>query len=141
MSTSSRHATELAEELRQHLSERLHLALRLRDLGGRRGYRLFQEQKPKNRHLAHVRPVERIPAAERIAGILVLNPPDLIASKVVAYHARHGQPKSGTDWRDLAVLLLTSTTPPKTRSEAQGPSIDTTRMTGWSTKTPAVFVE
>ena len=51
--------------------------------------------------------MERIPAAERIASILVLNPPDLIASKVVAYHARHGQPKSGTDWRDLAVLLLT----------------------------------
>jgi hypothetical protein len=26
---------------------------------------------------------------------------------VISYHQRRGQPKSGTDWRDLAVLLLT----------------------------------
>lgn len=26
--------------------------------------------------------------------------------KVIAYHRRRGQPKSGTDWRDLALLLL-----------------------------------
>jgi len=26
---------------------------------------------------------------------------------VIAYHARRGQPKAGTDWRDLAMLLLT----------------------------------
>ncbi len=24
----------------------------------------------------------------------------------IAYHRRRGQPKSGTDWRDLAMLLL-----------------------------------
>jgi len=29
------------------------------------------------------------------------------ASKVIAYQQRRGQPKSGTDWRDLALLLLT----------------------------------
>ena len=40
------------------------------------------------------------------AGILVLAPADLIASKVIVYHARRGQPKSGTGWRDPAVLLL-----------------------------------
>lgn len=34
-------------------------------------------------------------------------PADLIASKVIAYQQRRGQPKSGTDWRDLAMLLLT----------------------------------
>ncbi len=34
-------------------------------------------------------------------------PAELIASKVVAYHQRRGQPKSGTDWRDLAMLLMT----------------------------------
>ena len=28
-------------------------------------------------------------------------------AKVVSYHARRGQPKAGTDWRDLAMLLLT----------------------------------
>lgn len=36
----------------------------------------------------------------------MLAPPDLVAMKVIAYHARRGQPKSGTDWRDLAALLL-----------------------------------
>jgi len=33
-------------------------------------------------------------------------PAELIASKVVAYWRRRGQPKSGTDWRDIAMLLL-----------------------------------
>ena len=31
---------------------------------------------------------------------------DLIASKVVSYAQRRGSPKSGTDWRDLGMLLL-----------------------------------
>ena len=26
--------------------------------------------------------------------------------KVIAYHRRRGQPKAGTDWRDIALLLL-----------------------------------
>jgi len=36
-----------------------------------------------------------------------MSPPQLIASKVVGYAARRGKPKSGTDWRDIAMLLLT----------------------------------
>ena len=36
----------------------------------------------------------------------MLAPAELIASKVVSYYRRRGQPKSGTDWRDIAVLLL-----------------------------------
>jgi hypothetical protein len=51
--------------------------------------------------------VERVPATQRIAGVLVTAPAELIASKVIAYQQRRGQPKSGTDWRDLAMLLLT----------------------------------
>jgi hypothetical protein len=39
--------------------------------------------------------------------VLVVAPADLIAGKVIAYHQRRGQPKSGTDWRDVAMLLLT----------------------------------
>lgn len=38
--------------------------------------------------------------------MLILAPADLIASKVIAYHARRGQLKSWTDRRDLAALLL-----------------------------------
>ena len=38
--------------------------------------------------------------------MLVASPEELIALKVIAYHQRRGQPKSGTDWRDIAMLLL-----------------------------------
>ena len=103
----STRATELAEELREYLSERFHIAVRVRVIGAGKGYRLFQIQKPRNRHLVDVRPAESLPHAERIEDVLVMSPPELIAHKVIAYHARRGQPKAGTDWRDLAMLLLT----------------------------------
>jgi hypothetical protein len=103
----STRAAELAEELREHLSERPHIAVRVREIGAGKGYRLFQIQKPRNRHLADLRTVESLPHAQRIEDVLVTSPPDLIAQKVISYHARRGQPKAGTDWRDLAMLLLT----------------------------------
>ncbi len=103
----STRATELAEELREYLSERFHIAVRVRVIGAGKGYRLFQIQKPRNRHLVDVRTAASLPHAERIEDVLVMSPPELIAHKVVAYHARRGQPKAGTDWRDLAMLLLT----------------------------------
>ena len=104
----STRATELAEELREHLSERFHITVRVRVIGAGKGYRLFQIQKPRNRHLVDVRNAESLPHAERIEDVLVMSPPELIAHKVIAYHSRRGQPKAGTDWRDLAMLLLTS---------------------------------
>ncbi|HVS20828.1 MAG TPA: nucleotidyl transferase AbiEii/AbiGii toxin family protein [Pyrinomonadaceae bacterium] len=103
----STRATELAEELREYLSERFHIAVRVRMIGAGKGYRLFQIQKPRNRHLVDFRAAESLPRAERIEDVLVMSPPELIAHKVIAYHARRGQPKAGTDWRDLALLLLT----------------------------------
>ncbi len=103
----STRATELAEELCEYLSERFHIAVRVRVIGAGKGYRLFQIQKPRNRHLVDVRTAESLPHAERIEDVLVMSPPELIAHKVIAYHARRGQPKAGTDWRDLAMLLLT----------------------------------
>ncbi len=103
----STRATELAEELREYLSERFHIAVRVRVIGAGKGYRLFQIQQPRNRHLVDLRAAESLPHAERIEDVLVMSPPELIAHKVISYHARHGQPKAGTDWRDLAMLLLT----------------------------------
>ena len=103
----STHADSLAEELRQFLTDRFHIAVRVRTIGAGKGYRLFQIQKPRNRHLVDVRNTELLPHAERIEDVLVMSPSELIAHKVIAYHARHGQPKAGTDWRDLAMLLLT----------------------------------
>lgn len=102
----STHAEPLAGALREHLSERFHIAVRVRDLGSGRGFRLFQVRKDGNRHLVDIRPVETLPATRRMDGVPVVAPEDLVAMKVIAYHRRRGQPKSGTDWRDLALLLL-----------------------------------
>jgi hypothetical protein len=38
--------------------------------------------------------------------VLVASPEELIALKVIATYQRRGQPKSGTDWRDVTMLLL-----------------------------------
>lgn len=103
----STRAAELSEELRAYLRDKCHIAVRIRQVGKGRGFRLFQIQKSGNRHLVDLRPAEKLPLAQRIAEILVAIPEELIASKVIAYSKRRGQPKSGTDWRDLAMLLLT----------------------------------
>ena len=100
-------AAELAEELREHLNQLFHLAIRVREIGEGRGYRLYQVQKLGNRHLVDLRPVENLPLSQRIEQVLVMQPAELIASKVISFHQRRGKPKSGTDWRDLAMLLLT----------------------------------
>lgn len=102
----SSRAAELAQELCDHLGLRFHIAVRIRQVAKGQGYRLYQVQKSGNRHLVNVRSVETLPPAERIAQVLVVSPPELIASKVIAYYQRRGQPKSGTDWRDVAMLLL-----------------------------------
>lgn len=103
----SSRAKELAEELREHLNQLFHLAIRVREIGEGRGYRLFQVRKLGNRHLVDLRPVDKLPMSQRIEQVLVMEPAELIASKVISFHQRKGKPKSGTDWRDLAMLLLT----------------------------------
>jgi len=102
----SPHAAEIGEELRATLADRFNIALRVREIGGGRAYRLYQVRKPRNRHLADVRPVDALPPARRHEEVLVVTPEELVASKVPAYHRRRGKPKAGTDWRDLAMLLL-----------------------------------
>ena len=102
----SSRAADLAEELRTYLSERFHIAVRVRVIGEGKGYRVFQIQKTGNRHLVDVRSVQALPKAELIDGVPVISVAELIARKVMSYHSRRGQPKSGTDWRDLAFLLL-----------------------------------
>jgi hypothetical protein len=104
---ASTRAAELAEELRIFLNSRFHIAVRTRNVREGLGYRVYQVRKPKNRHLADVRPVETLPPANRVEKILVVTPPELIAGKVAAWVRRHDKPKAGTDWRDLALLLLT----------------------------------
>lgn len=115
----STRARELAEELRQHLSERFHIAVRVRVIGEGKGYRVFQMRKQPvahasgsdkqtgNRHLVDVRPVVALPESQPIEGVRVLAPTQLIAQKVMSFHSRQGQPKGFSDMRDLAVLFLT----------------------------------
>ncbi len=103
----STRAADLAEELREHLSQLFHIAVRVREIKDGLGYRIFQLQKTGNRHLVDVRSVTSFPHLQRIDDVNVLSPAELIASKVISFHQRRGKPKSGTDWRDLALLLLT----------------------------------
>jgi hypothetical protein len=108
-------ARELAEKLRQTLSDRFHIAVRVREIGEGRGFRIYQTRKEGNRHLVDIRPVAKFRATESFEDIRVLSPAELVASKVVSYCSRRGSPKSGTDWRDLAMLLLRF---PELKSEA-----------------------
>lgn len=99
-------AEDLAEELREHLSDKFHIAARVREIGEGRGFRIYQARKEGNRHLVDLRNVDELPETEKIENVLVLSPAELIASKVVSYQSRYGKSKSWTDRRDLAVLLL-----------------------------------
>ena len=65
-------AAEFAQALLQHLADKFHIAIRLREVGAGRGYRLYQVRKTGNRHLVDLRPVAQLPAAQRISGVLVL---------------------------------------------------------------------
>lgn len=101
----STQARDLAEELQAHLSEKFHIAVRVREIN-EKGFRIYQVRKKGNRHLVDLRQIDELPEAQIIENIRVLSPAELIASKVVSYHSRRGKPKAGTDWRDLAMLLL-----------------------------------
>lgn len=101
----STRAKELAEELREHLSERFHIAVRIREIKDK-GLRIYQTRKEGNRHLVDIRIEDKLPPHQDVEQIRVLTPPHLIASKVTSYRSRFGQAKSWSDRRDLTLLLL-----------------------------------
>jgi hypothetical protein len=123
---ASPRAEELAEELREFLNKRFHIAVRVRSVREGIGFRIYHVQKPKNRHLVDVRPVEVLPPCQRVDNVLVVTPPELIAGKVMAWTRRQGKPKAGSDWRDLATLLLTF---PELKT-AEGPVAERLRAAG-----------
>ncbi|MGB7209954.1 MAG: hypothetical protein WBD27_14940 [Pyrinomonadaceae bacterium] len=100
----SNRAHEFAEDLRFHLSERFHIAVRIREVKDK-GLRLYQVRKEGNRHLVDVRILSGLPESQSIEGVNVLTPDELIVSKVTSFISRYGKDKSWTDRRDLAVLL------------------------------------
>ncbi len=122
----STRANELAEELREYLGERFHIAVRLWTVRGDKGYRLFQVQKSGNRHLVDLRPVDSLPDSQIIEGVRVLAPAELIAHKATSFHSRQGQPKGFSDMRDLAILFLTF---PEMKTES-GPVRNALRQLG-----------
>ncbi len=101
----STRAREFAEELREHLSERFHIAVRVREIKDK-GLRVYQTRKEGNRHLADVRIESVLPPTEIFEDVRVLSPVELIVRKIFAYESRRGKPKAGTDWRDLGMLLV-----------------------------------
>jgi hypothetical protein len=133
----STRAEGLAEELREHLSQLFHIAVGVHQIAGGRGYRLFQIRKSGNRHLVDVRPVDTLPSAQRFDGVLVIAPPELIASKVISYYRRLGKPKSFTDRRDIAMLLLQF---PELKN-ASGPVADALKATGAEPEVMAAWNE
>ena len=101
----STNAKNLAEELKSFLSEKFHIAVRIWEIGDK-GLRIYQVRKEGNRHLIDIRSITEFPDTEIIEEIQVLSPLELIVSKVISFQSRYGKPKSWTDRRDLAVLLL-----------------------------------
>jgi hypothetical protein len=65
---ASTRGLEFAEELRDYLAARFHVAVRVRDVREGLGYRLYQARKEGNRHLADVRPVDSLPPSELKGG-------------------------------------------------------------------------
>jgi len=101
----STRAKDLAEELREHLAERFHIADRTRELKDK-GFRIYQVRNEGHRHLVDVRIENSLPDSNTVEDISILTPVELIISKVLSYESRRGKPKAGTDWRDLGMLLL-----------------------------------
>jgi hypothetical protein len=98
-------AAGLAEQLRARLADRLHIAARVRVVEPERSYRVYHLRKPRNRHLADVRQVDRLPPSRRLGGVRVAEPADLAAMKVLSIDARRGKEKGISDRLDLHRLL------------------------------------
>ncbi len=86
-------AMNLAEELKSFLSGKFHIAVRIREVGGK-GLRIYQVRKEGIRHLIDVRLIEKFPETEIVEEIQVLSPLELIVSKVISFQSRYGKPKS-----------------------------------------------
>ena len=96
----------LANDLRAWLSDKFHIAVRVREVVDG-GFRVYQLRKPKNRHLVHVRHVAALPAFRQIEGIRVVEPAELVALKAMAVAGRKSHEKALSDRLDLHRQLRT----------------------------------
>jgi hypothetical protein len=97
-------APRLAGDLRSLLSDKFHIAVRVREVGDG-GFRVYQLRKPKNRHLVDVRQVAELPAFRTIENVRVVEPAELAALKAIAIAGRSGHEKALSDRLDLHRLL------------------------------------
>jgi hypothetical protein len=98
-------ARNLAGSLRDRLAARFQFAVRVREVAGGRGFRVYQLRKPRNRHLVDVQQVDTLPDVQRFEGVPVVAPADLAALKVQSIAARKGREKELSDRLDLHRLL------------------------------------
>lgn len=70
-------AAQLAEDLRALLSDRFHIAVRVREVV-QGSFRVYQLRKPKNRHLATVRQVSQLPPFREIERVRVVDLAELV---------------------------------------------------------------
>jgi hypothetical protein len=98
-------AQGVAEDLRDLLAKKFHIAVRIRSVAHGRGWRVYQLRKPKNRHLVDVRQVDALPAIRQIEGVHVVVPSELVMLKLESYVDRKHTEKGLTDKVDLYRLL------------------------------------
>jgi hypothetical protein len=132
---ASTRGEELAEELRAFLNKKFHIAVRVRKIGEGLGYRIYQVQKPANRHLVDVRPVETLPPSQRVRKVPVVTPSELIANKIQSMTQRQHKPKGLIDRADLYRLLLVF---PQLKTAA-GPVTERLRAAGASSEAFAAW--
>lgn len=99
-------ADALAEQLRAHLADTFHIAVRVREGSAPGQLRVYQLRKPKNRHLIDVRGTAVLPPFVEVEGVRVVVPVDLVVMKLTSLLARRDRPKGGTDLTDIQRLLL-----------------------------------
>ena len=100
----STNAAALAEDLRAHLAETFHVAVRVRAVG-EVAFRIYQVRKPKNRHLVDVRQVETLPPHVEIEGVRTVSALELVAMKALSMSDRREREKGLSDRLDLHRLL------------------------------------
>lgn len=128
---------EFAEELRQFLNQRFHIAYRVRSVRDGLGYRIYQVRRPENRHLIDIRPVESLPPAQRVKKVLVVTPAELLANKVMSMTGRKHKAKGLVDRADAYRLLLEF---PELKTE-EGPVAERLRAAEATDKVMAAWKE
>ncbi len=101
----STRAAQLADEIREFLSQRFQIAVRIQTVANGLGHRVYQIHKPNNRHLVDVRSVEHLPYSRLVGDVLVIAPVELVGLKVLSMVGRLGTAKGLIDQADILRLL------------------------------------